>query len=112
MDSNAFNKVACPQAPVLKPHVCNPFDPNKPMHDHCHEHPVAFMSGRYIDIANTKGKDPHTLYLGTSLSTNLLNGIFLGDFELTSRVKDVSLVAGDKGVNTLVVKFVNDKNKL
>lgn len=89
-------------------HVLHVFDPrlkHKP-HDE-----VYFSSGRYIDIATTKGKDPNTLYFGSSKSSNLLSGIFLGDIELTSKVKDVSLIL-DNGIVTLSVKYVNDNGKL
>lgn len=89
-------------------HVLHVFDP-------CHKHKphdeVYFSSGRYIDIATTKGKDPNTLYFGSSKSSNLLSGIFLGDIELTSKVKDVSLISNN-GVVTLSVKYINDNGKL
>lgn len=72
---------------------------------------VRFVQGRYIDIANAKGKDMNSLYFGTSRNSNLLTGIFLGDFELTSRVKDVSLV-NNGGNLTITVKYINEQGKL
>lgn len=89
-------------------HVLHVFDPTLKHHPHDE---VYFSHGRYIDIANTKGKDPNTLYFGESKSSNLLTGIFLGDIELTSRVKDVSLISND-GIVTLSVKYVNESGKL
>lgn len=89
-------------------HVLHVFDPNRKCKPHDE---VEFIEGRYVDIVNTKGKDPHTLYFGLSKNSNLLTGIFLGDFELTSKVKDVSLVS-ENGIVTLSIKYVNDSGKL
>ena len=72
---------------------------------------VRFVQGKYIDIAAKKGKDKNSLYFGTSKNTNLLTGIFLGDTELTSRVKDVSLVNKNNNI-ILSVKYINEENKL
>ena len=72
---------------------------------------VRFVQGRYIDIAAAKGKDIHSLYFGTSKNSNLLTGIFLGDFELTSKVKDVSLVSKNGNI-ILSVKYINEDGKL
>lgn len=89
-------------------HVLHVFDPNKKCKPHDE---VEFIEGRYVDIKNTKNKDPHTLYFGKSKNSELLTGIFLGDLELTSKVKDVSLVSED-GVVTLSVKYINEVGKL
>ena len=89
-------------------HVLHVFDPNR----NCRPHDeVEFIEGRYVDIVNAKNKDPHTLYFGKSKNSELLTGIFLGDLELTSKVKDVSLVSVD-GVVTLSIKYVNSAGKL
>lgn len=79
----------------------------------CHKpHPeVRFVYGRYLDIATHKGKDIHSLYFGTSKNSDLLAGIFLGDLELTSKVKDVSMVSNGKNI-TITVKYINDDGKL
>lgn len=89
-------------------HVLHVFDPNRKCRPHDE---VEFIKGRYVDIVNTKNKDPNTLYFGTSKNSELLTGIFLGDLELTSKVKDVSLVSVD-GVVTLSIKYVNSSGKL
>lgn len=89
-------------------HVLHVFDPNKKCKPHDE---VEFIEGRYVDIVNTKNKDPHTLYFGKSRNSDMLTGIFLGDLELTSKVKDVSLISVD-GVVTLSLKYVNDSGKL
>lgn len=91
--------------------ILHAFDPN--LYKHHHHDEVYFVEGRYLDIASSKGKDPHTLYFGTSNVSPLLTGIFLGDVELTSRVKDIQLVPSKDGVSyDLIVKYINDKNKL
>ena len=89
-------------------HVLHVFEPNRICRPHDE---VEFIKGRYVDIVNTKNKDPDTLYFGTSKNSELLTGIFLGDLELTSKVKDVSLVSVD-GVVTLSIKYVNSSGKL
>lgn len=89
-------------------HVLHVFEPNRICRPHDE---VEFIKGRYVDIVNTKNKDPNTLYFGTSKNSELLTGIFLGDLELTSKVKDVSLVSVD-GVVTLSIKYVNSAGKL
>ena len=89
-------------------HVLHVFDPNRKCRPHDE---VEFIEGRYVDIVNAKNKDPNTLYFGTSKNSELLTGIFLGDLELTSKVKDVSLVSVD-GVVTLSIKYVNSAGKL
>ena len=89
-------------------HVLHVFDPNRKCRPHDE---VEFIEGRYVDIVNAKNKDPHTLYFGKSKNSELLTGIFLGDLELTSKVKDVSLVSVD-GVVTLSIKYVNPSGKL
>lgn len=89
-------------------HVLHVFDPNRKCRPHDE---VEFIEGRYVDIVNAKNKDPHTLYFGKSKNSELLTGIFLGDLELTSKVKDVSLVSVD-GVVTLSIKYVNSAGKL
>ena len=89
-------------------HVLHVFDPNRKCRPHDE---VEFIEGRYVDIVNAKNKDPHTLYFGKSKNSELLTGIFLGDLELTSKVKDVSLVSVD-GVVTLSIKYVNSVGKL
>ena len=89
-------------------HVLHVFDPNRKCRPHDE---VEFIEGRYVDIVNTKNKDPNTLYFGTSKKSDFLTGIFLGDLELTSKVKDVSLVSVD-GVVTLSIKYVNSSGKL
>lgn len=77
---------------------------------HVHDE-VEFVKGYYYDIANTPGKDRNSLYFGTSKNSNLLSGIFLGDNELTSRIKDIS-INKNNGVITLSVKYVNEESKL
>ena len=89
-------------------HVLHIFEPNRICRPHDE---VEFIKGRYVDIVNTKNKDPNTLYFGTSKKSDFLTGIFLGDLELTSKVKDVSLVSVD-GVVTLSIKYVNSTGKL
>ena len=89
-------------------HVLHIFEPNRICRPHDE---VEFIKGRYVDIVNTKNKDPNTLYFGTSKKSDFLTGIFLGDLELTSKVKDVSLVSVD-GVVTLSIKYVNSSGKL
>ena len=89
-------------------HVLHVFDPNRKCRPHDE---VEFIEGRYVDIVNAKNKDPHTLYFGKSKNSELLTGIFLGDLELTSKVKDVSLVSVN-GVVTLSIKYVNSSGKL
>ena len=89
-------------------HVLHVFDPNRICKPHDE---VEFIKGRYVDIVNTKNKDPDTLYFGTSKNSELLTGIFLGDLELTSKVKDVSL-ASVNGIVTLSIKYVNSAGKL
>ena len=89
-------------------HVLHVFDPNRKCRPHDE---VEFIKGRYVDIVNTKNKDPDTLYFGTSKKSELLTGIFLGDLELTSKVKDVSLVSTN-GIVTLSIKYVNSVGKL
>ena len=89
-------------------HVLHIFEPNRICRPHDE---VEFIKGRYVDIVNTKNKDPDTLYFGTSKNSELLTGIFLGDLELTSKVKDVSL-ASVNGIVTLSIKYVNSSGKL
>ena len=89
-------------------HVLHVFDPNRKCRPHDE---VEFIEGRYVDIVNAKNKDPHTLYFGKSKNSELLTGIFLGDLELTSKVKDVSLASVD-GIVTLSIKYVNSAGKL
>lgn len=89
-------------------HVLHIFEPNRICRPHDE---VEFIKGRYVDIVNTKNKDPNTLYFGTSKKSDFLTGIFLGDLELTSKVKDVSLASVD-GVVTLSIKYVNSSGKL
>ena len=89
-------------------HVLHIFEPNRICRPHDE---VEFIKGRYVDIVNTKNKDPNTLYFGISKKSDFLTGIFLGDLELTSKVKDVSLVSVD-GVVTLSIKYVNSSGKL
>ena len=89
-------------------HVLHVFEPNRICRPHDE---VEFIKGRYVDIVNTKNKDPNTLYFGTSKKSDLLTGIFLGDLELTSKVKDVSL-ASVNGIVTLSIKYVNSAGKL
>lgn len=89
-------------------HVLHVFEPNRICRPHDE---VEFIKGRYVDIVNTKNKDPDTLYFGTSKNSELLTGIFLGDLELTSKVKDVSL-ASVNGIVTLSIKYVNSVGKL
>ena len=89
-------------------HVLHVFEPNRICRPHDE---VEFIKGRYVDIVNTKNKDPNTLYFGTSKKSDFLTGIFLGDLELTSKVKDVSLVSVN-GVVTLSIKYVNSSGKL
>jgi hypothetical protein len=92
------------------PGILHAFDPKLLYHHHHHDE-VRFVYGRYLDIATQKGKDRRSLYFGTSKNSDLLAGIFLGDLELTSRVKDVSMVSNGKDV-TITVKYVNDQGKL
>lgn len=89
-------------------HVLHVFEPNRICRPHDE---VEFIKGRYVDIVNTKNKDPDTLYFGTSKNSELLTGIFLGDLELTSKVKDVSLTSVN-GIVTLSIKYVNSTGKL
>ena len=89
-------------------HVLHIFEPNRICRPHDE---VEFIEGRYVDIVNAKNKDPHTLYFGKSKNSELLTGIFLGDLELTSKVKDVSL-ASVNGIVTLSIKYVNSAGKL
>ena len=48
--------------------------------------------GKYSAIKASKGKRMDTVYFGYDASDSLLSGIFLGDFELTSKVKGVSYI--------------------
>lgn len=89
-------------------HVLHVFDPTKIHKPHDE---VYFSYGRYLDIATSKGKDPNTLYFGSSNTSKLLSGIFLGDIELTSKVKDVSIISKDGDI-ILSVKYINDLGKL
>ena len=89
-------------------HVLHVFDPAKIHKPHDE---VYFSYGRYLDIATSKGKDPNTLYFGSSNTSKLLSGIFLGDIELTSKVKDVSIISKDGDV-ILSVKYINNVGKL
>lgn len=89
-------------------HVFHVFDPTKIHKPHDE---VYFSYGRYLDIATSKGKDPNTLYFGSSNTSKLLSGIFLGDIELTSKVKDVSIISKDGDV-ILSVKYINNVGKL
>ena len=89
-------------------HVFHVFDPTKIHKPHDE---VYFSYGRYLDIATSKGKDPNTLYFGSSNTSKLLSGIFLGDIELTSKVKDVSIISKDGDV-ILSVKYINNLGKL
>ena len=89
-------------------HVLHIFEPNRICRPHDE---VEFIKGRYVDIVNTKNKDPNTLYFGTSKKSDFLTGIFLGDLELTSKVKDVSLTSVN-GIVTLSIKYVNSSGKL
>ena len=89
-------------------HVLHVFDPTKIHKPHDE---VYFSYGRYLDIATSKGKDPNTLYFGSSNTSKLLSGIFLGDIELTSKVKDVSIISKDGDV-ILSVKYINNSGKL
>lgn len=89
-------------------HVLHVFDPTKIHKPHDE---VYFSYGRYLDIATSKGKDPNTLYFGSSNTSKLLSGIFLGDIELTSKVKDVSIISKDGDV-ILSVKYINNVGKL
>ena len=91
------------------PGILHPFNPA--LLHHVHHDEVRFVHGRYLDIASQKGKDRNSLYFGTSKNSGALAGIFLGDQELTPKVKDVSIVAEGKNV-ALIVKYVNDKGKL
>lgn len=91
------------------PGILHPFNPA--LLHHVHHDEVRFVHGRYLDIASQKGKDRNSLYFGTSKNSGALAGIFLGDQELTSKVKDVSIKAEGKNV-VLMVKYVNDKGKL
>lgn len=74
--------------------------------------PIRFVYGRYIDIANTKKKDPNTIYFGASLMNKQLTGIFLGDYEMTSKIKDISIYSKKDGVNYINLTFINGNNKL
>ena len=89
-------------------HVLHVFDPTKIHKPHDE---VYFSYGRYLDIATSKGKDPNTLYFGSSNTSKLLSGICLGDIELTSKVKDVSIISKDGDV-ILSVKYINNSGKL
>ena len=89
-------------------HVLHVFDPMKKHKPHDE---VYFSYGRYLDIATSKGKDPNTLYFGSSNTSKLLSGIFLGDIELTSKVKDVSIISNNGDV-ILSVKYINNLGKL
>ena len=89
-------------------HVLHVFDPTKIHKPHDE---VYFSYGRYLDIATSKGKDPNTLYFGSSNTSKLLSGIFLGDIELTSKVKDVSIISNNGDV-ILSVKYINNSGKL
>ena len=89
-------------------HVLHVFDPTKIHKPHDE---VYFSYGRYLDIATSKGKDPNTLYFGSSNTSKLLSGRFLGDIELTSKVKDVSIISKDGDV-ILSVKYINNSGKL
>lgn len=91
--------------------ILHAFDPAIFKH-HQHDE-VQFIEGRYLDIASKTGKDKRALYFGTSKNSSLLTGIFLGDFELTSRVKDISLLSSDdKNSIVICVKYINENNKL
>lgn len=92
------------------PGILHAFDPKLLYHHHHHDE-VRFVYGRYLDIATQKGKDRRSLYFGTSKNSDFLAGIFLGDLELTSRVKDVSMTSNGKDV-TISVKYINDQGKL
>lgn len=92
------------------PGVLHAFNP-KLLFSHKPHPEVRFVYGRYLDIATHKGKDIHSLYFGTSKNSDLLAGIFLGDLELTSRVKDVSMVSNGKDI-TLTVKYIGNDGKL
>ena len=89
-------------------HVLHVFDPTKIHKPHDE---VYFSYGRYLDIATSKGKDPNTLYFGSSNTSKLLSGIFLGDIELTTKVKNVSIISKDGDV-ILTVKYINNSGKL
>ena len=87
-------------------HVLHVFEPNRICRPHDE---VEFIKGRYVDIVNTKNKDPNTLYFGTSKKSDFLTGIFLGDLELTSKVKDgVSKVTNS--VSTATAEVENSLN--
>lgn len=92
------------------PGVLHAFNP-KLLFSHKPHPEVRFVYGRYLDIATHKGKDIHSLYFGTSKNSDLLAGIFLGDLELTSRVKDVSMVSNGKNI-ILTVKYIGNDGKL
>lgn len=92
------------------PGILHAFDPAMLFRHKPHDE-VRFVYGRYLDIATQKGKDRRSLYFGTSKNSDLLAGIFLGDRELTSRVKDVSMVSNGKNI-TITVKYINDEGKL
>ena len=113
MDNKAQSNKCIPPIPPVKPLTFKPFNPK--------EHiikpapiglmPIRFIYGRYIDIASTPNKDPNTIYFGMSYNAKS-NGIFLGDFELTSKIRDVSIFKGDKDINNLWITFINSNNKL
>ena len=90
--------------------ILHAFDPKKILPRRKKDE-VTFIQGKYIDIANTKGKNKNSLYFGTSCNSNLLTGIFLGDLELTSRVKDISILNNGDTVS-LCIKYINNANKL
>lgn len=90
--------------------ILHAFDPKKLLKHQYHDE-VRFIWGRYLDIATQKGKDPRSLYFGTSKNSDLLTGIFLGDYELTSRVKDINLKSENNNI-ILTVKFIDNKGKL
>lgn len=90
---------------------CLPSRPIKPPH-HLGPEPVMFVKGRYVDLAKVKHKDHNTLYFGVSHQSKYLSGIWLGDHELTSHVKDVSIAQDVSGGINLIVKFINENGKL
>lgn len=92
------------------PGILHAFNAAMLLHHKPHDE-VRFVHGRYLDIATTKGKDRNSLYFGTSKNSGQLAGIFLGDKELTSKVKDVSVSASGKNI-TLTVKYIDDNGKL
>lgn len=90
--------------------ILHAFDPKKLLKHQYHDE-VRFIWGRYLDIATQKGKDPRSLYFGTSKNSDLLTGIFLGDYELTSRIKDINLKSENNNI-ILTVKYIDNKGKL